>query len=50
MMVNGNPTYLVEDAGVADMAVIDLRYQLFYGVDIRWDNVNLEGVLCSFLK
>ena len=42
--------YLVENASVADMAVIDLRYKLFYGVHIRCYNVNLEGFLSSFLK
>ena len=42
--------YLVENASVADMAIVDLRYKVFYGVHIRCDYVNLEGFLSSSLK
>ena len=41
---------LVENAGIADVAVIDLRYELLYGIHVRRGYINLEGLHGSFLE
>ena len=41
---------LVENAGIADVAVIDLRYELLYGVHICRGYINFKGLLRGFLK
>ena len=41
---------LVENAGIADVAVIDLRNELLYGVYVRGGYINLKGFHGGFLK
>ena len=41
---------LVENAGIADVAVIDLRNELLYGVHVCRGYINLEGLHGGFLK